>query len=48
LTEQVIDFVGQTRASQPSLGFVKLAEQLEEKFGLQVHPHSIERRLVQR
>jgi transposase len=48
LTEPVMDFVGQTRASQPSLGFVKLAGQLEEKFGLQVHPRSLERRLVQR
>jgi hypothetical protein len=45
LTPEVMAFVAETRDAEPSVGFVELARRIEERFGLRVHPRSIERGL---
>lgn len=45
LTPEVMAFVDETRRAEPSLGIPELARRIEKRFGLQVHPRSIERRL---
>jgi transposase len=46
LTPEVIAFVGEIRAQQPSLGTPDLVQQIQEKFGIRVHRRTIERALV--
>jgi len=46
LTAEVLSYVQQTRAEQPSLGMSQLATAIQEKFGITVHPRSIERALA--
>lgn len=45
LTPEVMAFVDEVRRAEPSLGIPELARRIEERFGLRVHPRSIERRL---
>ena len=45
LTPEVMAFVDEARRAEPSLGIPELAHRIEERFGLRVHPRSIERRL---
>ena len=46
LTDEVMEFVGHLRAEEPTLSAEELAGRLEARFGLSVHPRSIERALV--
>ena len=46
LTDEVMEFVGRLRAEEPTLSAEELAGRLEARFGLSVHPRSIERALV--
>ena len=48
LTEQVMDFLAEVRTAEPSLNASALAERLEQRFGVSVHPRSIERALARR
>jgi transposase len=47
-SEEVMEFVEQALAREPSLRALLLAEMIEEHFGFSVHPRSIERALAQR
>lgn len=46
LTTEVMEFVAQQRAHDPSLTPEQLAAAIQKRFRLQVHPRSIQRRLV--
>ena len=46
LTAEVMDFLRQTRRDDPSLGATELASCVQERFGLVVHPRTIERGLA--
>jgi transposase len=46
LTNKVMEFVAQRRSADPSLSSEQLAEAIQKQFRLQVHPRSIQRRLV--
>jgi transposase len=46
LNAEVIDFLRQQLAQEPSLRSADLAARLRERFGLQVHPRSVERALA--
>jgi hypothetical protein len=46
LTDEVMAFVAQQRSADPSLIPEQLAEAIQKRFRLQVHPRSIQRRLV--
>ena len=46
LTDEVMEFVGHLRVEEPVLSAEELAGRLEDRFGLSVHPRSIERALV--
>jgi transposase len=46
LTAEVMDFLRQTRRDDPSLGATALASCIQERFGLVVHPRTIERGLA--
>jgi transposase len=48
LTQEVMDFVEQVQEAQTRLGLGELAAQVQQRFGVQVNPRSIERRLGQR
>lgn len=48
LTPEVMEFVVETRVANPSLRLEALVRLIEERFGLRVHPRSIERRLLLR
>ncbi len=48
LTEEVMDFVDRLRTVSPVPSAEELAERIEERFGLAVHPRSIERALARR
>lgn len=48
LTEAVLGFVDQRRAAEPGLRAPALAALILKRFGLSVHPRSIERALVRR
>jgi transposase len=43
LTAEVMEFVAEVRAADPSVSTQHLARQVLERFGLSVHPRSIER-----
>lgn len=45
LTTEVMEFVAQQRADDPSLTPEQLAAAIQKRFRLQVHPRSIQRRL---
>ncbi len=45
LRPKVMALLTRTRAAEPSLGTDQLAELVEKRFGIQVHPRSIERQL---
>jgi transposase len=46
LTPEVLEFLQQARSAQPSLRFQELAQRVNERFGVLVHPRSIERQLL--
>jgi transposase len=41
-------FIQQSRTAQPSLRTQELAQLVQERFGVQIHPRSIERKLSRR
>ena len=48
LSADVVDFVLQQQAEDPTLGSSQLVERVRERFGCKVHPRSIERALARR
>jgi transposase len=46
LTEEVVAFARQARAADPSLRSAELAEAITGRFGIAVHPRSVERALA--
>lgn len=48
LTAAVLEFLEQRHASQPELKFSELARQVKERFGLSLHPRTIQRVLSRR
>ena len=48
LTPEVLDFIRQQRAAEPSLGGTALAEHIRKRFGVVIHPRSIERGVLRR
>ena len=47
LTEEVMDFVASVLEEEPRLRPAQLAARIQQRFGLQIHPRTIERRLSQ-
>jgi transposase len=47
-TEEVLDFAEQWKDEHPSEGTVRLAEAIEQRFGIHINPRSIDRALVRR
>ncbi|WP_328743849.1 helix-turn-helix domain-containing protein [Streptomyces sp. NBC_00285] len=48
LTEEVMEFVEQLRAGDASLRPVRLADAVQRRFGITVHPRSVEKALARR
>src|ERR1700737_4750891 len=48
LTEQILTWVQEQMAADPSLKAARLVEPIEQEFGVRVHPRSIERALARR
>ena len=48
LDGEVVDFILETLADDPSLSAPELAGLVEERFGISVHPRSVERALARR
>lgn len=48
LTEQVMGLVRDELSAEPSLGAPELAQRIEDRLGLTVHPRSIERALARK
>lgn len=48
LTAQVLEYVRQIRTEQPSLSAAELGAAIQEHFGVNVHPRSIERALARK
>jgi transposase len=48
LTDTVLDFIEPIFIEQPSLEWAALVDRLESRFGLRVHPRSVERALARR
>ena len=46
LTGEVVDFARQAREADPSLSSSGLADAIEQRFGIRVHPRSVERALA--
>lgn len=46
LTAEVLNYVQQIRSEQPSLSLAQVAATIQERFGITVHPRSIERALA--
>jgi transposase len=46
LTEEVVTFATEVKAGDPTLRAADLVELIESRFGLRVHPRSVERALV--
>lgn len=46
LTEQIVDFARRARVDDPTLRSADLAELIAERFGISVHPRSVERALA--
>lgn len=47
-TEEVLDFAEQWKDEHPAEGTVRLAEAIEQRFGIHINPRSIDRALVRR
>jgi hypothetical protein len=47
LTTEVMEFVAEQRSADSSLTPEQLAEAIQQRFQVQVHPRSIQRRLLQ-
>lgn len=47
LTDEMMEFIAQQRSQDPSLSPQQLAQAVQKRFQVQVHPRSIERRLQQ-
>lgn len=43
LTKEVLQFLAETRAADPALGWPELARRIRERFGIQLHARSVER-----
>lgn len=48
LNEQVLDHLEALRAADPSLGSGQLAQAVADRFGISVHPRSVERAMARR
>jgi transposase len=46
LTDEVLTFINEVRQKEPSIRLPELAKFIEERFGTNVHPRSIERGLL--
>ena len=46
LTEEVLTFIGEMRQKEPSVRLPDLVKVIQERFGIRVHPRSIERSLL--
>ena len=46
LTEEVLTFIGEMRQKEPSVGLPDLVKLIQDRFGIRVHPRSIERSLL--
>jgi len=46
LTPELMDFVAQLRAADPDMSSSHLAERIAERFGVSVHPRSIDRQVL--
>ena len=46
LTQEVLTFIGEMRHKQPSVRLPDLVKLIQDRFGIRVHPRSIERRLL--
>jgi len=46
LTPQVLEYVRQIRSEQPALGIAQVGAAILDRFGITVHPRSIERALA--
>ena len=46
LTEEVLAFIGEMRQKEPSVRLPDLVKLIQERFGIRVHPRSIERSLL--
>jgi transposase len=47
-TDEVLDFAEQWKDEHPAEGTIRLAEVIEQRFGIHIHPRSIDRALVRR
>jgi len=48
LTPTVMEFVSEARTTDPNVRAERLAELVQQNFGVQVHPRSIERQLLRK
>lgn len=48
LTDEILDFIDRALHENPSLRAPVLAERVEEKYGIRIHPRSIERAVEKR
>jgi transposase len=48
LNPEILDFVTEAQGKEPALRFGELAKMIEQRFGVSVHPRSIERALSRR
>ena len=46
LTDEVLAFVGELRQKEPSIRLPDLVKRIQQRFGIKVHPRSIERSLL--
>ena len=46
LTHEVLTFIGEVRQKEPSVRLPDLVKLIQERFGIRVHPRSIERSLL--
>jgi transposase len=46
LTNEVMDFIIETRQQQPDIRIAELVRLIQERFGTKVHPRSIQRSLL--
>jgi hypothetical protein len=46
LTNEIMDFITETRKNQPDLRIAELVRLIQERFGITVHPRSIQRSLL--
>jgi transposase len=46
LTDEILTFIGEAREKEASIRLPDLAERIQERFGIKVHPRSIERSLL--